>query len=392
MRSEQLASACSSDDESRLSSVITDQASRGTSVARSRRRFLSPAIAVLTGALLAGCAAETAPAERPPRPVQVASVVFEEDAVSRDFAGVIEPASETDLAFRIGGKLTARLVDTGARVAAGQAIARLDAEDLMLQLESAEAELAAATSSLAQASADLDRYEALKDRGHATAADHDRKRLARDEAAARLERASRALELARRQVGYAELRAETDGIVTATLAEPGQVVAVGQPIVRLASLDGREAVIALPEDWFGAAGEAKATVSLWADGQRRFAARLSELSPAADPITRTYAARFALANADQAAAIGMTATVRLTRPGRGAVARLPLGAVLNTGRGPAVFVVEADGTLALKPVTVAAFGEETALVSDGVRDGDRVVTLGAQKLEPGARVRTVEAR
>ncbi len=126
-----------------------------------------------------------------------------------------------------------------------------------LELESAEAELAAATSSLAQASADLERFDALKERGHATTADFDRKQLARDEASARLERANRSLDLARRQVGYAELTADADGVIIATSAEPGQVVAVGQPVATLAHLDGKEAVVALPEDWFGVAGKAR---------------------------------------------------------------------------------------------------------------------------------------
>jgi len=167
----------------------------------------SAALAILAALALAACQAETAPAERPPRPVKVASVIFADDAVSRDFVGVIAPRTETDLAFRVGGKVVARLVGVGDRVKAGDVIARLDAEDLTLQLEGAEAERAAATSSLAQASADLERFDSLKERGHATTADFDRKQLARDEASARLERASRTLDLARRQVAYAELTA-----------------------------------------------------------------------------------------------------------------------------------------------------------------------------------------
>jgi RND family efflux transporter MFP subunit len=348
------------------------------------------ALLALAAIVLAGCQAETAPIERASRPVQVESVVLVDDAVSREFVGVIAPRTTTDLGFRIGGKVVERPVGTGDRVRAGDVVARLDAEDLNLQLESAEAEFDAATSSLAQAAADLARFAALKEQGHATSAEIERKSLARDEAAARLERATRNLDLARRQVGYAELRADVDGVITATAAEPGQVVAVGQPVVTLAHDDGKDAVVALPEDWFGVAEGAAATVTLWAGGEQSIEAKLRELSPDADPATRTYRARFALAEESDAIAFGMTATVTLKRPGRGPVARLPLAAVLDAGKGPSVYVVDDETSrLSLRPVTVAAFTGEAAVVSAGLAEGERVVTLGVQKLKDGEHVRTV---
>ena len=155
------------------------------------------------------------------------------------------------------------------------------------------------------------------------------------------------------------MKADADGVIIATSAEPGQVVAVGQAIATLAHLDGKEAVVALPEDWFGDAGKAEATVSLWANGDRVLGARLRELSPDADPATRTYRARFAIDGADEAIAFGMTATVTLKKPGTGPVARLPLAAVLNTGKGPSVYVVDEASRLALRPVTIASFTEES---------------------------------
>lgn len=358
--------------------------------AKATNRVRQVLLATLAAAALAACQAETAPVERPSRPVMVESVTIAGDSISREFVGVVAPRTETGLGFRIGGKLVERPVGVGDRVRAGDVIARLDAEDLTLQLESAEAEFDAATSSLAQAGADFARYEALKERGHATAADLDRKTLARDEASARLERATRSLDLARRQVGYAELRADVDGVVTATGAEPGQVVAVGQPVATIAHLEGKDVVVALPEDWFGDAADADAKVSLWADGDRVLDARLRELSPDADAATRTYRARFAIADDDDAIAFGMTATVALTRAGEGRVARLPLAAVFDTGKGPSVYVVGETGHLALRPVEVAAFNAETAVITGGVADGERVVTLGVQKLQDGEHVRVVE--
>jgi RND family efflux transporter MFP subunit len=223
-------------------------------------------LAALAGALLlAGCQAETAPAPKAERPVQVQRVQYDSEAATREFVGIVRARHETDLGFRVGGKIVARLVNVGDRVRAGDVIARLDPQDLTLQVESAEAELTAATSSLAQAAADLQRYTTLKARGYAAIADFDRKQAANDEAEGRLARAKRALELARNQLTYAELRADVDAVVTATPAEPGQVVSVGQPVARLAHRGEKEAIVALPEAWLAEAREAKATVRLWSD-------------------------------------------------------------------------------------------------------------------------------
>lgn len=361
---------------------------RRTAGGSTSRPLLAAAAASL---LLAACQAETAPAKSE-RPVQVQRVAFETGAVAREFVGVVRARYESDLGFRVAGKIVTRVVNVGDRVRVGDVIARVDARDHQLQVESAEAELAAATSSLAQAASDLQRYTTLKERGYAAIADFDRKKAANDEAEGRLNRARRALELARNQLAYAELKSDADGIVTATLAEPGQVVAIGQPVVRLAHRDEKEAVVSLPETWLGEAQRAKATMRLWSDGDRRFQARLRELSPQADPTTRTFAARFAIPDADDSLALGMTATVILERARETPVARVPLAAVLNRGTGPTVYVVDDNGALALRPVTVASFTGDAALVTGGVNNGERVVTLGVQTLEAGLRVRVVEAR
>jgi RND family efflux transporter MFP subunit len=324
--------------------------------------------------------------------VQVQRVAFAAEDANRDFVGVVRARYETDLGFRVAGKITARLVNVGDRVREGDVVARLDPEDLRLQTESAEAEFAAATTNLTQASADHERYSTLRTRGFASIAEFDRKTAAKGEAEGRLARAHRALDLARNQLGYADLKAPADGVITAALAEPGQVVAIGQPVLRLAHRGEKEAVVALPETWLGEAQKAQATVSLWSSNGRRFAARLRELSPQADPATRTYAARFTIEGADESVALGMTATVTLTRTADTPVARLPLSAVLSHGVGPSVYVVDGSGALILRPVTVASFNADAVLVTGGVAAGDRVVTLGVQTLEPGLKVRTVEAR
>jgi RND family efflux transporter MFP subunit len=169
-------------------------------------------------------------------------------------------------------------------------------------------------------------------------------------------------------------------------------VAIGQPVARLAHKGEKEAVVSLPETWLGEARNAKASVRLWSDRDRKFQARLRELSPQADQATRTFAARFTILDADDSVAFGMTATVVLEREREAPVARVPLAAVLNRGTGPTVYVVDNNDALVQRPVTVASFTGDDALITGGVNNGERVVTLGVQTLEAGLRVRTIEAR
>ena len=385
-------------DDFLFSSVISHQsASKSPTgaqapVAPRRSNWRAPLAALGAALFLAACQAETAPVSGLERPVQVQRVSFETVGAAREFVGVVRARYETDLAFRVGGKIVSRAINVGDRVRAGDVIARLDPQDLKLQVESAEAEFAAATSNRSQAAADLERHTTLKERGYAPIAQFDLKKAANDEAQGRLARAQRSLELARNQFAYGDLKADVDGVITATLAEPGQVVAIGQPVARLAHRGEKEAVIALPETWLEEARHAKATVRLWSNGDHRFQAKLRELSPQADSATRTYAARFIMLDADDTVAFGMTATVTLERPREAPTAKLPLAAILNRGNGPAVYVVDSNGALAQQPVTVAAFTEDAALITSGIKDGDTIVTLGVQKLEAGLKVRPITAR
>jgi RND family efflux transporter MFP subunit len=354
---------------------------------------LRPFAALVLLPLLAACGDQaTSATPKAERPVQIQRVVFEPQDASREFVGVVRARHETDLGFRVAGKIMARAVNVGDRVHAGDVVARLDPQDLDLQVESAQAELAAATSNLADAAAEEARYANLKTRGAVALADYDHKKAAKDEAVGRLERARRALDLAVNQRAYAQLKVDVDGVITATPAEPGQVVALGQAVARLAHHGEMEALVALPETALGEARKSDATIRLWSDPDRKFTARLRELSPQADATTRTYAARFTIENTDDAIALGMTATVKLSHPSSAQVAKLPLSAILNRGTGPSVYLVDGSGALELRPVTVASFGEKVALVSAGIADGDRVVTLGVQKLVAGVQVRAIETR
>jgi RND family efflux transporter MFP subunit len=379
-----------------MSSPIPNLPARlhGITLRSAKLRTVAALLAVLALApALASCDDPAASATaKPPRPVQTQRVVFAPADANREFPGVVRARYETDLGFRVAGKIVVRLVDAGDRVRIGDVVARLDPRDLQLQVESAEAELTAAMSNLAQAAADELRYQNLRTRGYAAVSDYERKKAAKDEAEGRMERAQRALDLARNQLAYGELKADADGAITATLAEPGQVVALGQPVVRLAHRGEMEAAVALPETALGEARRGNASVRLWSGPDRRFTARLRELAPQADAATRTYAARFTIENPDDTVALGMTATVVLSRPADTMVAKVPLAAILNRGTGPTVYRIDDAGLLERRPVTVSSFNEVAALITSGLEDGDQIVTLGVQMLEAGQKVRAILGR
>src|ERR1700733_12472148 len=338
------AELCLQCDEIRKSSRVIRQ-SRSAAMPSSSMSALRALAAVALLPLLAACQDQAVSAiTKPGHPVQVQRFAFQPQNASREFVGVVRSRYETDLGFRVAGKITERIVNVGDLVHAGDVIARLDPEDLGLQVASAEAEIAAATSNFAQASSDEVRFTSLKARGYAAVADYERKKSAKDEADGRLERARRALELARNQLAYAELRANADGGITATLAEPGQVVAIGQAVVRLAQHGEMEAAVALPETWLTEGRQSRASVRMWSGPTQSFSARLRELSPQAEPSTRTYAARFTIEQPNDSVALGMTAILTLSHPAP-SVAKLPLPAVLDRGTGPSVYVVDTAGML-----------------------------------------------
>jgi RND family efflux transporter MFP subunit len=336
----------------------------------------------------AGGQAKTEP--KPDRPVLVTPVRYAPLSPERSFVATIRPRVETEQGFRIGGKVVRRLVEVSDRVRAGQTLALLDETDLRLQVEQAEADIRALDTAVVQADSEEQRVVSLRKQGWSTDSSFDRQRAATDDVRARLDRAQRTLALARNALAYATLQADSDGVVTASLVEPGQVVAAGQTALRIAREGEKEAVIAVPEALVARIGEQRASLSLWSAPERPLRAELRELSPAADAATRTYTARFSLPDADASVKLGMTATVTLSEQGGGAVARLPLSALFSQGTGASVWTVSADGALSLRPVEVAAYDKGEVLVKSGVEEGERVVSLGVQKLDRGQRVRVVD--
>src|SRR4051812_8523588 len=325
------------------------------SVLASYSKLLAGVSLALMAAALAGCNDTVAEKAEPPRPVLVATAHYDAETPERSFVGTIRPRIESDLGFRVAGKVAKRLVEVGQTVEIGQPLATLDEVDLKLQAEQAVAEQTAATGVLAQAAAAEQRAKDLKAKGWTTDAQMDTSRAAADEARARLNRAERSVELTKNSLSYATLTADTRGVVTATLIDPGQVVAAGQASIRVARFAEKEAVVAIPETLVGRAKSGAASVTLWSEPNKKYAAKLREISPSADPATRTYLAKFSLPGAGDSVSLGMTATLTLCDTASERVARLPLSALFNEGDKPSFYVVDDKGEITLKPVKVQAY-------------------------------------
>jgi RND family efflux transporter MFP subunit len=340
---------------------------------------------------LAGCNDKVAEKPAESRPVLVATVHYEAQSPERSFVGTIKPRIETDMGFRVPGKVAQRLVEVGQTVDVGQPLATLDEVDLKLQAEQAEAEFRAATGVLAQAGAAEQRAKDLRAKGWATDAQLDSAKAAGDEARARLNRAERSVELTRNSLSYATLLADSRGVITATLIDPGQVVASGQTAIRVARFAEKEAVVAIPETLVGRAKAGVATVTLWSEANRKYAAKLREVAPSADPATRTYLAKFSLPDAGESVSLGMTATLTLADPQTERVARLPLSSLYDQGGDPSIYVVDDKGAISLKPVTVKSYDSNCVVIAGGVDEGAKIVVLGVQKLDPTQKVRVVSS-
>jgi RND family efflux transporter MFP subunit len=361
------------------------------SIFGSYNRLLAGMLVAVLAIALAGCNELAAEKAAPSRPVLVARVHYEAESPERSFVGTIRPRIETDMGFRVPGKVAKRVVEVGQTVDVGQPLATLDEVDLKLQAEQAEAEFRAATGVLAQAAAAETRAKDLRVKGWTTDAQLDQAKAAGDEARARLNRAQRSVELTNNSLSYATLVADTRGVVTATLIDAGQVVASGQTAIRVARFAEKEAVVAIPETLVGRAKEGVASVSLWSEPNKKYAAKLREIAPAADPATRTYLAKFSLPDAGENVSLGMTATLTLSDPETTRVARLPLSALYSQGRDPSFYVVDDTGEVSLKPVAVKSYESNDVVISGGVDEGSKVVVLGVQKLDPAQKVRVVSS-
>jgi RND family efflux transporter MFP subunit len=328
-------------------------------------------------------AAETDPRLRP-QLVRIA-MVKPAGASERAFTGIISARVQSNLGFRVPGKVIERLVDAGQDVRAGQPLMRLDQKDLALALTARENAVAAARALAAQARADEARYRQLTADGWVTRQRYDQAKAAADSAEAQLAAAEAQADVARNEAGYSRLLADADGTVVETLAEPGQVVAAGQTVVKLAHAGPREATVNLPETMRPAIGS-PALARVYGSASVPTPARLRQLSDAADAASRTYEARYVLDGEASQAPLGATVTVTLATGGATKAVEVPLGALYDNGQSSGVWVVDLQlSSVSLRAVQVHRLAEETVIVT-GVNSGERIVALGANLLREGERV------
>lgn len=305
---------------------------------------------------------------------------------TRSYSGTVSARVQSDLGFRVPGKIIERLVETGQTVRRGQPLMRIDRTDPALASIAQAGGVEAARARAIQTAADERRYRDLVAAGAISASAYDQIKAAADAARAQLRAAEAQARVAANEADYTVLRADADGVIVETLAEPGQVVAAGQPVVRLARSGAREALISLPETVRPSLGStARALLFNGAQGN----ARLRQLSDAADPLTRTYQARFVLDGAAASAPLGSTVTIELGNGGTGGAAEIPLAAIHDAGKGPGVWIIAGkEPHVEFRPVRIAKLGEETATIVSGLRPGEQFVSLGAHLLHQGERVRT----
>jgi RND family efflux transporter MFP subunit len=329
--------------------------------------------------------------EKPtPKPVIVEMAAYEQSAVSRSFAATIKPRTEAGVGFRIAGKVIQRLVDNGQTVTKGTVLATLDGADLTLQLNQAEAELRAAVSAQKQSESELQRNLILKKSGVVAAAAVERVTAQADEARSRTDRARQAVELLKNSAEYTSLRSDGDGVVTLTAVEPGSVVSPGQIAFRIARTDEREAEVTIPETLLDKARKDQASITLWSGDGQNYPAKLRELSPMADPVTRTYTARYSLTDLPASASLGMSSTLTLREQQPEKLIKMPLSALRNAGAGSTVWIVDAAaGHVKSSSVEVARVDGASVFIRKGIAPGDQVVTVGVHKLDANLPIRVI---
>jgi len=347
-------------------------------------------LAPLAAATLLACS-KPAPPPADVRPVRVTTLAVDSAGERLEFSGDVRPRYESQLGFRVGGKIVERKVDVGATVKRGDVLMRLDPQDLRLAETQARATLRAAETERDLARADYKRHVDLRAQNFVSQAVLDTKQSALKAAQANVDAARAGLRGQANQSNYTNLAADADGVVTAIEAEVGQVVQPGSPVVRVARTVEKEVVIGIPEDKVGRLRAASdVTVRLWANEAVAIPGKIREVSPVADPATRTYTVKVAIPESAEVR-LGMTATVELATGGNGAAGlRLPLTALVQQKGASAVWIVE-NGAVKLVPVQVVGQVRNDVLVTGQVAAGQNVVTAGVNLLKNGQKVRILTA-
>jgi len=350
-------------------------------------------LAVLSAFTLSGCGQKTENAESKVRPVRTITVEKREAGVPLVLTGRIESADEASLGFRIAGRMFERTVGVGDRVQAGQIVARLEPQNEMNALRSAQAGLAAVQAQLVEASNRYERQAKLLSQGWTTRANYDEAERARQTARAQVDAAEAQVQSAHDLVGFTELVADAPGIVTAVGSEPHEVVQAGQMIVRLARHEGRDAVFDVPAQVLRSAeGGSEILVHLTDDPKVTANGRVREVAPQADPTTRTFQVKVGLTDPPEAMRLGGTVTGTL-KSSSDPVIEIPATSLTRASDRPAVWVVDPlTGTVSLRNVEIARFDPATVAIAEGIDSGEVIVTAGVQALHPGQKIRILGSR
>ena len=359
-----------------------------TFIAPRRRRAFAWAAAVL---LLAGCS-RPAPAPEPVRAVKLVTVGLGPLLAQREFAGEVRARVESRLGFRVAGKIVQRPAELGQRVQPGQLLAQLDARDYELAAQAARAQVTAATTQRDLAAADFERFSKLREQNFISGAELDRRQAALKSAQAALEQALAQGAAQGNQAQYTRLVADAAGVVTGVEAEPGQVVAAGAPVVRIARDGPRDAVFSVPEDMLAQLRVGQPVqVRAWTQGAQ-MQGTVREVAASADPVTRTFLVKVAV-QGDEAPPLGATVHVAPQALAHGGVQaiKLPTSALRQEGGQTAVWVFEPSGdgtggTVRSQPVQIATADGNEAVVAAGLAPGMQVVTAGVHVLAPEQKV------
>jgi membrane fusion protein, multidrug efflux system len=351
------------------------------------RQHRLPFALLALGGVLVACS-KPEPVQDPVRAVKVVQLAPQAPEFEAEYVGEVRARSESRLGFRVGGKLLSRAADVGARVKPGQVLAQLDPADLQLAAAATHAQVQAAQTQFDLAVSDHKRYTELRAQNFISGAELERRETTLKAAQAALDQAKAQGGVQANQKGYATLVADKAGVVVAVEAEPGQVLAAGTPVVRVAYDGPRDVVVSVPEQRIGSVVTGlPAWVRLWAGGPPQ-AAKVREVAASADPVSRTYALKLALADGVQAP-LGATAYARISAPAAATppVLKLPTSALRQQGQGSAVWVFDpATRTVKSQPVVVAVADGNQAVIASGLKGGEQVVVAGVHVLTDGQAV------
>ena len=345
-------------------------------------------LAALAFVLLLAACSKPVPSEEPLRAVKVMVVAADGIHSGLEYAAEVRPRTESRLGFRVNGKLLRRMVDVGQHVSAGQPLAQLDAQDYKLSVDAAKAQLAAAVANRDLAASDFKRFKDLRDQNFISAAELERRDVALKAAQSQVDQAQAQLSAQGNQSAYTTLVADAAGVVTSADAEPGQVLAAGTPVVRIAQDGARDVVFSVPEDKVSQVKlGSDVEVHMWS-GNAVYQGKVREVSASADPVTRTFAIKVGLVSAD-VLPLGTTVSVvprALDRSGP-AVIKLPTSALQHDGKSVAVWVLDRTSmTVRLQPIVIATADGNEVVIQTGLQPGMEVVVAGVHVLSPGQKV------